>query len=128
MRSVDAETLYHWLQRGDAVLVDVRELVEYREGRIPGAQLLPSTEVCIAALPRHDGKPIILYCHEGSRATAACERLRKEAPNLNVYHLAGGIESWRAAGLSLEESALEAPPIAMPYFLRAAAAALTGRI
>ena len=41
MTEVDAATLKSWMDRGEAVLVDVREENEFARESIPGATLVP---------------------------------------------------------------------------------------
>ena len=54
-----------------AVLVDVREMEEYREYHFPGARNLPydSMEVWSRKIPKH--KAMILYCDYGSTSLLA---------------------------------------------------------
>lgn len=99
---VDPGTLSAWLRTGQAVLVDVREPGEHAAVRIAGAHLLPLGRVAAGHLPAHGEQRLVLHCQKGGRGKAACEKLLKEMPALEVYNLAGGIEAWRATGLPLE--------------------------
>lgn len=99
-RDVDAKTLERWLKDGSAVLFDVREPAEYRATRIQGACLMPLSQVDAGRLP---GGRIVVHCQKGGRGAAACEKLLKQNPSLEIYNLTGGIEGWRAAGLGVEQ-------------------------
>jgi rhodanese-related sulfurtransferase len=99
MRNIDAKNLKQWLEEGSATLVDVREPAEYRASRIPGALLMPLAQVDAARLP---GGRIVVHCQKGGRGLAACEKLLKQNPALEIYNLTGGIEGWDAAGLDVE--------------------------
>lgn len=56
----------------DAVLLDVREDVEYQSGHIPGATLQPLSRIdqIEGAVPDKNRK-IYVYCHSGKRASEA---------------------------------------------------------
>lgn len=97
--SVDPVTLARWLKAGQAVLVDVREPGEHAARRIDQAHLLPLGRVEGAHLPDHAGRRLVLHCQKGGRGNAACGKLLRENPGLEVYNLEGGIEAWCQAGL-----------------------------
>ena len=71
------------IQNG-ALLLDVREQNEYDEERIPGAQLLPLTELTVRydELPR--GREIIAQCRSGKRSAQATEFLRDQGYDVTV--------------------------------------------
>ena len=61
------------------VLLDAREQEEYDDGHIPGAILIPYTEIENQAeemLPNKD-KQILVYCRSGRRSKIAAEALSK---------------------------------------------------
>lgn len=103
---IDAATLARWLERNEASVVDVREPAEYAGGHIPGAVLLPMGDACCGRLPRPVNRKLVVHCHSGRRGDAVCQSLLKEDPNLELYHLAGGIAAWQAAGFEVESSAI----------------------
>lgn len=104
IHSVDAQTAKAWLDKGEAVIVDVREPGEHGAEAIADAQLLPLAKVCKAALPEAPGKKLILHCKAGKRGGAACEKLLDEDPDLELYNLQGGIDAWAEAGFDVERS------------------------
>ena len=75
------------------LLIDVRTLSEYKEGHIPGAMLIPHTE--ITDKPPAVGKDnlIILYCRSGSRSGQALRSL-ESLGYTNVVDF-GGIGQWK---------------------------------
>lgn len=83
-----------------ALLLDVREQQEYDEERIPGATLLPLTELTA----RYDELPkdqeIIAQCRSGKRSAQATDFLRDQG--YNVINMEGGILRWKAEGLPTE--------------------------
>lgn len=104
MRNVDAKTLKQWLDRGEAVLVDVREPAEHRAEHIGGAALVPLSSARLAALPEHEGRKLVVHCLKGGRGAKACELLLAEDPALDVYNLEGGLGAWRDAGYAVNSS------------------------
>ena len=59
---ISAEDLRAKMNRGDAVVVDVRDAASYATAHIPGAVSMPfaSVETMMSSLPR--GKEIVTYC------------------------------------------------------------------
>lgn len=101
---VDAAVLRGWLDRGDAVLVDVREPGEHAAERIEGAVLVPLSAFDPRAVPDADGRRLVLYCRSGNRSGQAGRRLLA-AGFPEVHHLRGGLLAWREAGCPVEASA-----------------------
>jgi rhodanese-related sulfurtransferase len=104
VRTVDAATLKAWADRGEVVLVDVREPAEHAAERIPGSVLLPLSKINRKELPATPGKKLVLHCRAGRRGETACRKLLAEDPGLEVYNFEGGIEAWARAGHALEKS------------------------
>ena len=104
MRTVDAKTLRKWLDNDEAVLVDVREPAEYHSENITGAKLIPLSTLNKGALPEHSGKKLVIHCRKGGRGGSACQKLQSEAPDMELYNLEGGIESWVAEGFTVNSS------------------------
>jgi len=103
-RDLDARTVADLLARGEALVVDVREPEAFAGGHIPGAVNLPLSRFRPEALPRAEGRRLILNCAAGgrsARALAACDAARAAVDG----HLAGGLGAWKAAGLPLETGA-----------------------
>ena len=76
------------------ILLDVREQEEYDAGHIPGAILIPYTQIEQKAeemLP-HKDKQILVYCRSGRRSKIATESLAKLGYT-NVKEF-GGINDW----------------------------------
>ena len=76
------------------IILDVREQDEFDAGHIPGAILLPYTEIENKAeemLPDKD-KQILVYCRSGRRSKIAAEALaRLSYTNIKEF---GGIIDW----------------------------------
>lgn len=102
IKNVDAKTLKEWLDRGEALVVDVRNPDEYENASIPGTTLIPVAELSKKALPNIRGKKLVMHCQLGKRGGKACEKLLAEDPNLEVYNLEGGISTWISAGYPIK--------------------------
>lgn len=83
------------LERGEAVLLDVREPHEWASGHAPQAEHLPMGRVRPGAVP--DGRPVIAICRSGNRSGRVADLLA--AAGVPVHNLAGGMAAWAAAGL-----------------------------
>lgn len=83
------------LDRGEAVLIDVREPSEWTAGHAPQAVHLPLGQVRAAAVPQ--GRTVIAVCRSGNRSGKAADQLA--AAGVPVHNLAGGMGAWAAAGL-----------------------------
>lgn len=95
---VSPELLRAWLDSGGTVLVDVREDYEQAEERIDGAVLHALSRFDPEALRRaHPDKRFVFHCRSGKRSKEAADRFGR--PDEPVFHLVGGIEGWKAAGL-----------------------------
>ena len=87
-------------ERGDAVLIDVREEEDWREDHAKGAKHLGRgmIELEIEEQVPDPKTPIICYCGGGSRSALVTETLQKMGYE-NVRSLAGGFRAWKEAGL-----------------------------
>ena len=92
----------HLVAAGSAVLVDVREPVEWAEtGVVTGAVLLPKSDfdgeqkLWKDFLAKSGDKQLILYCRSGKRAGAVGAVL---AGNGRKVANAGGFKDWQDAG------------------------------
>jgi len=90
------------LRAGEAVLVDVREVNEFENERIPGAFLLPLSFFDAEHFPFMAGTRVILMCAVGKRSAAAAKQLMK-AGFRTTHHMTGGLTAWKADGLATDE-------------------------
>lgn len=89
------------LNHDNAVIVDMREDKDYREGHIVNAVHAPSgNDAAARKLEKFRERPVIVYCRSGQRSAGYCGRLRKQGFT-SVYNLAGGVLAWQKAGLPL---------------------------
>src|SRR5215467_7742529 len=97
IQDVEATTLKMWLERGEALLIDVREPPEHAAEHIPDAQLLPLSAFDPARVPQEAGKKVVLHCVMGMRSAQAGRKLL-DAGFTTVYNFRGGVQAWKDAG------------------------------
>ncbi|HVS84842.1 MAG TPA: molybdopterin-synthase adenylyltransferase MoeB [Gaiellaceae bacterium] len=86
-----------------ALWVDVRELDEWVEGRLPGAVHIPrgNLESRIEQAAPDKTQPIVLYCAVGNRSAFAAKTLEQLGYE-HVVSLVGGFTEWKRNGLPTE--------------------------
>jgi rhodanese-related sulfurtransferase len=110
---IDASNARKEIDEGKvSVLLDVREVHEWRKGHLAGAVLIPMDEVPEVADPsgpepdprltEHSGERIIVYCDAGVRSLLAAHELKKLG-YANVASMAGGIGDWTKGGNPVEK-------------------------
>ncbi len=100
---ISAQEAHEQVQRGGAVLIDVREEAEFRQGHAQGAKHLSKgvIEVEIEDQVADPNQVIIAYCGGGSRSALVADNLQKMGYS-NVRSMAGGMRAWNEAGLPTE--------------------------
>ena len=94
------------LRSGRAILVDVRERGEWRNGVAEGAVPLPLSDLMgkrdawTRFLADVGDRELVLYCKAGGRSAIAAKILRKEGFNAAD---GGALREWTSAGWSLEK-------------------------
>ena len=99
---VDIASLKRGMADDTLLIVDVREPHEYTAGRIPGAVSAPLSSLDPAALPRPEGKQVILTCGAGNRSLKALKAVAEAGRDDVHAHFGGGFSAWRAAGEVVE--------------------------
>jgi rhodanese-related sulfurtransferase len=89
------------LSRGDAVLVDVREPWEWERQRIPGAILIPMSQVPSRLEEIPADREVYVHCQVGARSARVVEYLRSKGRDRAV-NVSGGLDAWAQAGLPVE--------------------------
>ena len=88
----------HAAARAGAVVIDVREPFEYREGHVEGSILVPLATVGARAGEFDKNEPIYVFCRSGNRSLQAANTL-VAAGFTDVRNVQGGILAWNAARL-----------------------------
>ena len=84
----------------EALILDVRDGGEYKEGHIPQARHIPlgALRDRLGELTKAKDKPIVVYCRNGATSQAACAQIKKSGI-VDVYSLSGGLSAWQEANL-----------------------------
>ncbi|MBM4189184.1 MAG: rhodanese-like domain-containing protein [Betaproteobacteria bacterium] len=87
----------------DALILDVREASEYRDGHVPKSRHIPLGKLKdeLSSLEKFKDRAIVAVCRSGNRSQNACNQLRR-AGFTKLHNLAGGIGAWDQAGLPKE--------------------------
>lgn len=102
------------IAKGNVNVIDIREPEEINQnGKIGGSINAPRGLLefyADSSLPYHKSefnkeRRIILYCASSGRSALAAKTL-KEMGYDNVAHIDGGINAWKAAGLSVVQPAI----------------------
>ncbi len=86
-------------ERGQALLVDIRESDEHATGVAAGALLLPMSQLSrrIAELPTDPTRPVLLICNTQNRSSRTLKALRQHGwPHVRYVH--GGMSEWARRG------------------------------
>lgn len=89
--------------RGKVRIVDVREPSEFTGelGHVPGAELVPLSEIERAARSWPRDRELVLVCRSGARSGRAAAALAAMGFE-HVMNLAGGMLAWNDARLPVE--------------------------
>ena len=100
IREVSPGEADHLRERGEAVIVDVREAAEWEQGHIPGALHLSKSylEQDVEGAIADRSKPVVLYCAGGIRSLFAAQTLAGMGYT-DVASMAGGFQRWKTQGL-----------------------------
>jgi rhodanese-related sulfurtransferase len=93
---LDCRTLHSQRESGaDLLLLDCREPDEWAIAKIPGATLLPMSEMAdrVGELDPYRDRPIVVHCHHGGRSLRVANWLRDQGFS-QAQSLAGGIDAW----------------------------------
>lgn len=92
--SISAESLQQEISKSEVVLLDARELSEYKVSHIKSAKYVGydnfDLDTSIKGIPKT--AKVIVYCSVGYRSGKIAEKIKKRG--YNVYNLKGGIFDW----------------------------------
>ncbi|NQY42152.1 MAG: rhodanese-like domain-containing protein [Legionellales bacterium] len=99
--NVSAKILQKWLEKDEAVLIDVREPIENRTISIKSAINMPLSQVEFSKIniPEHKNKKLVFHCKSGKRSMMACKKILADNIEYDIWNLEGGIIAWEEAGL-----------------------------
>ncbi len=93
------------MNRGKAIILDVREVAQFAAGHVREARNIPLGELKsrLGELEKSKSRTIIVVCQKGTRAAAAAKTLEK-AGFEDVVCLDGGLGAWQTLGLPVAKS------------------------
>jgi rhodanese-related sulfurtransferase/rubrerythrin len=86
----------------ELTLLDVRQPKEYEQGHIPGAKLIPLSDLSERLHEIDPKKSTVVYCAIGGRSRVAAQMLAGKGFK-DVYNLSGGIKAWNGETALLGE-------------------------
>lgn len=110
LRRISAESAKALLDRGGAVLIDVREADEHARERVEGARLAPLSQFDPQAFAGERSKIAVFHCNSGNRTKLAADQLLS-AGFAQTFELEGGLVAWKRAGLPVVVDARAPLPI-----------------
>lgn len=119
---VDARTLKTWLDQNKAVLIDIREPDEYAREHIAGSRHVPLSSFNATDFPDSHDKTAVFHCGSGNRTRQAAQQILSTGFGA-VYHLEGGLQAWKEAGLAVNIN--RKAPISIMRQVQIAAGSLT---
>ena len=97
-RKISPQSFGILVKAKNAMLVDLRDAKDFREGHISGSRNIPYSQISshIEELKAAD-RPIVFICNLGQVAGTALQQVG----HADSYRLDGGISNWKAQGLPL---------------------------
>jgi rhodanese-related sulfurtransferase len=89
--------------KANILLIDCRELDEWNQGHIEGAELMPLSHFDVTSLPKLTNKEqeIYIQCRSGARSLNLCQFLLSHGFK-NLTNVRGGIMAWANAGYPIK--------------------------
>ena len=98
MWNIDIDTLA--AAPSDAVIIDVRESMEFVRGHVPGAVPLPMSQLASRLGELDRSRRTFVICATGNRSGAMTDLLR--ARGFDAWNVAGGTAAWVRSGRPLD--------------------------
>lgn len=98
-QTISVHQLTLLVNRENALILDVRESTEFKEGHIIDALHIPFAKLKerLAELDKYKDKPIIIVDKMGQHSGTAGKQLREAG--FNISRLDGGMTEWRGSNL-----------------------------
>jgi rhodanese-related sulfurtransferase len=97
---VEAAHAHELVERGEAILIDVRDAGAYAESHAAGARSVPIDELEAHLDELPDGVQVITSCGGGTRGPRAAALLREHG--VDAHAVRGGLRAWKAAELPVD--------------------------
>jgi rhodanese-related sulfurtransferase/rubrerythrin len=90
MSPIEVKDLIETKPTDDYLLLDVRQPMEYQQGRLPGSVLIPLGELHSRVGELDQNKTVVVYCRSGNRSASATSMLMSMGFD-EVLNMEGGI-------------------------------------
>ena len=96
VQKLSATDCVSFINRQDALVIDIRNADAFNDGHIANARNMPSEKFTtdISIQDANPSRPLIVVCQAGQSSLTIGAKLRKQG-FLQVYSLAGGINGWK---------------------------------
>lgn len=84
-------------------VIDVREPWEFKQGRVPGAILMPLGQLSSRISELDPAHPVAVICASGNRSQSAAALLGQKGFK-TVYNVVGGTGAWIQSGMEVERN------------------------
>lgn len=101
--TLSPQELVNLVNREQAVVVDIRDVKDYKSGHIVESVNIPFARLAERGSELPKDKPLVLVCKMGSHSGAAGKTLAKQGFE-NIYRLRGGMLEWKASQLPMVKS------------------------
>lgn len=101
INNINAQQAFEEFEKKTTFL-DIRETYEFQQIRIPGAKLIPMSELGARLEEISKDEKMVVYCASGARSMGLLSQLSQMGYS-NLYNLDGGISSWYSAGYETEQ-------------------------
>ena len=101
---ISKEELKKMLEKGDVVLLDVRNYAAFLEKPIKGAKNLPTDVIDKEVKTIDKSKPVVVYCSSYTCPLAGYAAEKLSSFGFKVFDYEGGIAEWSEAGLPVESA------------------------
>ena len=100
-RKISPQSLGILVKAKNALLIDLRDAKDFREGHISGSRNIPYSQIAshIEELKSSD-RPLVFICNLGQIAGTALQQVG----HADSYRLDGGVNNWKVQGLPLIKS------------------------
>lgn len=97
-RKISPQSLGILVKVKNAILIDLRDAKDFREGHISGSRNIPYSQLSshIEELKGSD-RPLVFICNLGQVAGSALQQVG----HADSYRLDGGVSNWKVQGLPL---------------------------
>lgn len=97
-RKISPQSLGILVKVKNAILIDLRDAKDFREGHISGSRNIPYSQLTshLEELKSSD-RPLVFICNLGQVAGSALQQVG----HADSYRLDGGVANWKAQGLPL---------------------------